>query len=103
MTSNPPFRKPLLLTVVSSSGPPWQQTFSLEMSFLGDILLFSFCLLDTGCLLFILIYFIITLSDLECDYLNAQECCAKLNFVILDLLSNILSRLNSAIQNFFVT
>ena len=52
-----------------------------RMSFFGDILLFSFCLLDTGCLLFILIYFIITLSDLECDYLNAQECCAKLNFV----------------------
>lgn len=23
---------------------------------------------------------VITLSDLECDYLNAQQCCAKLNF-----------------------
>ena len=53
------------------------------MAFFGDILLFAFCLLDTGCILFILIYFIITLSDLECDYLNSQECCAKLNFVRL--------------------
>jgi len=51
------------------------------MAVCGDIFLFSFCLLDTGGLIFILIYFIITLSDLECDYLNAQECCSKLNFV----------------------
>eukprot|EP00093_Oithona_nana_P003951 03951.XXX_34934_34106_1 [CDS] Oithona nana genome sequencing. len=50
------------------------------MAVCGDIFLFSFCLLDTGGLIFILIYFIITLSDLECDYLNAQECCSKLNF-----------------------
>ena len=52
-----------------------------NMAVCGDIFLFSFCLLDTGGLIFILIYFIITLSDLECDYLNAQECCSKLNFV----------------------
>lgn len=25
----------------------------------------------------------ITLSDLECDYLNAQECCSKLNEWVL--------------------
>ena len=24
---------------------------------------------------------VITLSDLECDYLNARSCCEKLNFV----------------------
>ena len=54
---------------------------NIIMAVCGDIFLFSFCLLDTGGLIFILIYFIITLSDLECDYLNAQECCAKLNFV----------------------
>lgn len=24
---------------------------------------------------------VITLSDLECDYLNAQQCCSKLNMV----------------------
>ena len=53
----------------------------------SDISLFSFCLLDTGVLIFILIYFIITLSDLECDYLNAQECCGKLNFVSIIELS----------------
>ena len=51
------------------------------MAVCSDIFLFTFVLLDTGGLIFILIYFIITLSDLECDYLNAQECCAKLNFV----------------------
>ncbi len=51
------------------------------MAVCSDIFLFSFCLLDTGFLIFVLIYFIITLSDLECDYLNAQECCGKLNFV----------------------
>ena len=47
----------------------------------SDIFLFSMCLILTGILIFILIYFIITLSDLECDYLNAEECCGKLNFV----------------------
>ncbi|CAH2001773.1 unnamed protein product [Acanthoscelides obtectus] len=47
--------------------------------FLSDGLLFSICLADTGALLFLLIYFLITLSDSECDYLNAQECCARLN------------------------
>merc|ERR1712150_269616 len=51
-----------------------------KMAVCSDIFLFTFVLLDTGGLIFILIYFIITLSDLECDYLNAQECCAKLNF-----------------------
>ena len=53
------------------------------MAVCSDIFLFIMCLLDTGGLVFILIYFIIILSDLECDYLNAQECCAKLNFVSL--------------------
>jgi len=47
---------------------------------MGDILLFSLSLVDTGVLIFILVFFIITLSDLECDYLNAQECCGRLNF-----------------------
>lgn len=46
---------------------------------LSDSLLFCVSLLDTGALLFLLIYFVITLSDLECDYLNAQECCSRLN------------------------
>ncbi|KAK9875552.1 hypothetical protein WA026_009360 [Henosepilachna vigintioctopunctata] len=41
--------------------------------------LFVLALVDTGSILFLLIYFVITLSDLECDYLNAQQCCSKLN------------------------
>ena len=53
----------------------------------SDIFLFSMCLILTGILIFILIYFIITLSDLECDYLNAEECCGKLNFV--SILNNV--------------
>jgi hypothetical protein len=36
-------------------------------------------MLITGLLLFLLVYFIITLSDLECDYINAQQCCSRLN------------------------
>ena len=52
-----------------------------NMAVCSDIFLFILCLLIVGGLVFVLIYFIITLSDLECDYLNAQECCAKLNFV----------------------
>lgn len=47
---------------------------------LAETVLFSLCLIDTGAVLFLLIYYIITLSDLECDYLNAQECCDKLNY-----------------------
>lgn len=46
----------------------------------SDILLFSLNVLLTLVLVFIIIYFFITLSDLECDYLNAQECTGKLNF-----------------------
>ncbi|CAG5119820.1 unnamed protein product [Candidula unifasciata] len=46
-----------------------------------DGLLFIFALLDEGALLFLAVYFVITLSDLECDYLNARTCCDKLNYV----------------------
>lgn len=45
----------------------------------SEPLLFVIALIDTGAILFLLIYFVITLSDAECDYLNAQECCSKLN------------------------
>ncbi|XP_013409854.1 protein cornichon homolog 4 [Lingula anatina] len=44
-----------------------------------DSLLFIFALLDGACLLFLTVYFVITLSDLECDYLNATTCCNRLN------------------------
>jgi len=33
----------------------------------------------TGLLLFISVYFMITLSDLESDYLNSRQCSDKLN------------------------
>lgn len=46
---------------------------------ISDTILFGFSLIDTGAVLFLLIYFVLTLSDLECDYINAQQCCSKLN------------------------
>ncbi|CAG0914869.1 unnamed protein product [Notodromas monacha] len=48
--------------------------------------LFVFALFDTGVMLFLLIYFVITLSDLECDYLNARMCCSKLNIWVIPML-----------------
>jgi len=58
-----------------------------------DGLLFIFSILDEGALLFLAVYFVITLSDLECDYLNARGCCDKLNYwVVMELIShNVLS------------
>ncbi|KAG8225969.1 hypothetical protein J437_LFUL006198 [Ladona fulva] len=50
---------------------------------ISETLLFAFALVDTGAILFLLVYFVITLSDLECDYLNARQCCAKLNVWVL--------------------
>lgn len=49
------------------------------MGLVSEPLLFAFALINTGAVLFLLVSFIITLSDLECDYLNAQQCCSKLN------------------------
>ncbi|XP_022901676.1 protein cornichon homolog 4 [Onthophagus taurus] len=46
----------------------------------SDPFVFALALINTGALLFLWIYYIITISDLECDYLNAQQCCSKLNF-----------------------
>ncbi|XP_050351648.1 protein cornichon homolog 4 [Nymphalis io] len=50
---------------------------------LAETLLFFLALIDNGAILFLLVYYIITLSDLECDYLNAQECCERLNYWLL--------------------
>lgn len=63
-----------------------------------DKFAFSFSLILTGLVVFLLIYFvshrlhwnicakyffyshqILVLSDLECDYINAQQCCSRLN------------------------
>ncbi|XP_076628530.1 cornichon-like protein [Colletes latitarsis] len=49
------------------------------MCLISEPLLFVLALIDTGSVLFVLMYFVITLSDLECDYLNAQQCCSNLN------------------------
>ncbi|XP_077289577.1 cornichon-like protein [Arctopsyche grandis] len=47
--------------------------------FLSEGVVFALALVDNGALLFLLVYHVITLSDLECDYLNAVECCSRLN------------------------
>lgn len=72
---------------------------------IADDFMFGFLLVDTGLVVFLLIYYVsrwfslkfspqhsdiffpsrtflqvLILSDLECDYLNAQQCCSKLNF-----------------------
>uniref|UniRef100_A0A8C2F4J1 Uncharacterized protein n=1 Tax=Cyprinus carpio TaxID=7962 RepID=A0A8C2F4J1_CYPCA len=44
---------------------------------------FILSLVDCCALIFLSVYFIITLSDLECDYINARSCCSKLNKVRL--------------------
>lgn len=49
----------------------------------AETLLFALGLVDSCAILFLLVYFVITLSDLECDYLNARECCEKLNYWLM--------------------
>lgn len=56
---------------------------------MGDVALFVFSLFDVGSLLFLSVYVVITLSDLECDYLNAQQCCSKLNdWIVPEILAH---------------
>ena len=50
---------------------------------MSDAVVFGGMLIDSSALLGISIYALITLSDLECDYLNAPTACSKLNSVIL--------------------
>ncbi|UJR31437.1 hypothetical protein I4U23_018930 [Adineta vaga] len=45
--------------------------------------LFGFAMVDNLLLLFINIYNIITLSDLETDLMNVRQCCTKLNQTLL--------------------
>ncbi len=42
-----------------------------------DSVVFILSLVDCAFLLFLSVYFIITLSDLECDYINATQCCSR--------------------------
>ncbi|XP_074753395.1 protein cornichon homolog 4 isoform X2 [Athene noctua] len=44
-----------------------------------ESVVFIFSLINCCALIFLSVYFIITLSDLECDYINARSCCSKLN------------------------
>lgn len=44
---------------------------------------FSITLLIYGSILLLLIYYVLTLADLESDYINAQECCARLNIWVV--------------------
>ncbi|XP_073904984.1 protein cornichon homolog 4 isoform X1 [Castor canadensis] len=54
-----------------------------------EAVVFIFSLLDCCALIFLSVYFIITLSDLECDYINARSCCSKLNkWVIPELIGH---------------
>ncbi|XP_022329240.2 protein cornichon homolog 4-like isoform X2 [Crassostrea virginica] len=48
-----------------------------------DGLLFILSVIGEGGLLFLVVFFVITLSDLECDYLNATTCCSRLNKFVL--------------------
>lgn len=44
-----------------------------------DSVVFIVELILSAALMFLAVYYIICLSDLECDYLNAQACCKRLN------------------------
>lgn len=50
---------------------------------MSDTALYIFGVVDGAALLFLTVYFIINLSDLECDYINATTCCRRLNVWIL--------------------
>ena len=60
-----------------SSWPTFQKMTS------GDSSLFIFALVDCVALIGISVFNLINLSDLECDYINAANCCAKLNKIVL--------------------
>ncbi|XP_016955037.1 protein cornichon homolog 4 [Drosophila biarmipes] len=51
--------------------------------FLPETATYCITLLVYGAILLLLIYYVLTLADLECDYLNAQECCRRLNFWVI--------------------
>lgn len=51
-----------------------------SIMFVEDDMVYILSLLVTSALLFLGVYFMITLSDLESDYINSLECCTKLNF-----------------------
>lgn len=54
---------------------------------------FIFALVDSAILLFMAVFYIINLSDLECDHINASVCCNRLNTIVIPeaILSAIMS------------
>jgi hypothetical protein len=50
---------------------------------MSDGILFLMSLLDCGVLLGLNVWFLILLSDLECDYINASTACRKLNKFVM--------------------
>eukprot|EP00088_Acartia_fossae_P041740 TRINITY_DN4366_c0_g1_i1.p1 TRINITY_DN4366_c0_g1~~TRINITY_DN4366_c0_g1_i1.p1 ORF type:complete len:153 (+),score=4.30 TRINITY_DN4366_c0_g1_i1:42-500(+) len=44
-----------------------------------DISIWMFCLVISSFLLFLTVYMMIILSDLESDYLNSRDCASRLN------------------------
>jgi len=49
----------------------------------GEGLLFLFGVIMAALLLFIMVFFVIMFSDLECDYINPIDLCNKLNQFVL--------------------
>ncbi|XP_055376051.1 protein cornichon homolog 4 [Condylostylus longicornis] len=50
---------------------------------INESLIFCVGLVIFAAILFLLIYYILTFADLECDYLNVRECCNRLNFWVI--------------------
>ncbi|XP_057316923.1 protein cornichon homolog 4-like [Hydractinia symbiolongicarpus] len=50
---------------------------------MGATVVYVFGLIDSTVLLFMAVFYIVTLSDLECDHINAATCCGRLNKIII--------------------
>ncbi|KAI9289870.1 cornichon protein-domain-containing protein [Umbelopsis sp. AD052] len=55
----------------------------LERIMPGDAMLFLFGVIMAAFLLFMMVFFVIMFSDLECDYINPIDLCNKLNQFVL--------------------
>ncbi|KAJ8652553.1 hypothetical protein O0I10_011812 [Lichtheimia ornata] len=49
----------------------------------SEALLFLFAVIMAALLLFVMVFFVIMFSDLECDYINPIDLCNKLNQFVL--------------------
>ncbi|KAI8374654.1 cornichon [Radiomyces spectabilis] len=49
----------------------------------GEAMLFLFGVIVAALLLFMMVFFVIMFSDLECDYINPIDLCNKLNQFVL--------------------